>query len=240
MGKPHSILFSGLIVAVLLNTGCSDDYLDMTTSFQTDLCLVQQPVRGGSLQLLSDPGAWLIPSAELDTELYKPGERFLVTYIPMDSTGALPGKFMAVNGRPVKVVDMQPVLVKSILERNDTLVPVGPEPVKLTTDPWLGGGFLNLEFLLRFADENIKHGVWLVADSMVSKSDAIVAYFTFLHNANGDGSTRTVTSLVSFTLMSLPGIDRADSLVVSVLEWGGSGNSVKQYRLPNRVNKAAS
>jgi hypothetical protein len=240
MDKPRPILLTGLIFAVLLNTGCSDDYMDMTTSFQSDLCLVQQPLRGAPLQLLSDPGVLLMPSAELDTNVYKAGERYLVTYIPMDSTGVSSNKLTAVSGRPVRIVDMQPVLVKPILNRADTLDLQGPDPVKLTTSPWLGGGFINLEFLLRFNNENIKHGVWLVADSMVHADGATVAYLSFLHNANGDASTKVATSLVSFPLNTLPGIDGADSLVVSVLEWASSGNKYNQYRIPNRVNQQGS
>lgn len=237
MVKPRSILLTGLVFAVLLNTGCSDDYMDMTTSFQSDLCLVQQHHRGAPLQLLSDPGALLMPSADLDTTIYKAGDRFLVTYIPMDSTGTSPNKVMAIGGRPVRVVDMQPVLVKPILDRADTSDLHGPDPVKLTTSPWLGGGFINLEFLLRFTNESIKHGVWLVADSMVHASGSTVAYLSFLHNANGDASTKVATSLVSFTLNALPGLDGADSLVIRVLEWTSNGNTYKQYRIPNRVNK---
>jgi hypothetical protein len=76
-----------------------------------------------------------------------------------------------------------------------------PEPVKLTTDSLDGWWFSEPVFLLRFADENIKHGVWLVEDSMVSKSDAIVAYFTFLHNANGDGSTGRI--LIGFVYVDV-------------------------------------
>jgi hypothetical protein len=68
----------------------------MTTSFRT-ICAWFNNVRGGSLQLLSDPGALLIPSAELDTELYKLANVFWLRTFLWNSTGALPGKFMAVN-----------------------------------------------------------------------------------------------------------------------------------------------
>lgn len=237
MVKRLRILLVGLTVVALLSVGCSDEYKDMTTSFQTDLCVIAQSHKDQSLSLITDIGALLFPAAELDSQYYKVGDRYLVTYIPMDSTGTTPGKLLAVSGRPVRVLEMQPVLVKPILDPSDSTGALGDDPVKLTTFPWLGGGFLNMEFKLRYHNETIKHGVFLIADSTVTRQDGATIYLTFKHNANGDGTNLLAASLVSFSLSSLPDLALADSLVVSLLEWTDNGNVINSYRLPNRVNK---
>lgn len=229
--------FVGLALVANVFTGCSDEYTDMTTSFQTDLCVVHRPLPQHPLILSADLGGVLLPAAGLDTNLYKPGERYLVTFIPMDST-SYTGKSMTVNasGRLVRVLDMQPVLVKSIQDATEP-VPSGNDPVKLTTPPWLGGGFLNVEFKLRFRNGSIKHTVSMEADSFVTKQDAGILYLTFRHDANGDGDTQQAISLVSFTLTSRPEWGKVDSLVVRVLEWGGSGNEWRQYALAAKPQK---
>ena len=94
-----------------------------------------------------------------------------------------------------------------------------------------------MEFKLRYHNETIKHGVFLIADSTVTRQDGATIYLTFKHNANGDGTNLLAASLVSFSLSSLPDLALADSLVVSLLEWTDNGNVINSYRLPNRVNK---
>jgi len=185
-----------------------------------ELCVVKE--RGDqSLYLLSDEGRILNPSSSLNAEKYIAGQRFRVTYIKMEG-GASTSKDEAV----IEIKYMLPVLIKDAVSAKDFTKKIN-DPIWLVSQPRPGGGFLNFEFVFALKDTTVKHGINLVQDSFVHKSNMNKMYLTFGHDANKDASSEMVTALASFPLKSITDIQRADSLIIQVLE----GTKKNIYRL---------
>lgn len=221
-----------LVVTVFL-TACTSDYLDMSTLFRTELCVVQNNT-GSSISLFTDDERVLIPIAEQDTDTYKPGSRYMVTYIILDSTSQMlsgPDSY----SYSVSVKELQPVLVKPILRPGELTTPIEDEdPIRLLSQPWLGGGFLNLEFMLRYDDTEIKHAWLMLVDTTQTENGSMKTYLTFYHDARGDGHGKTASTLVSFDCANLPYRDQSDSLIIRIYEWDANNQqNHRQLRIKN-------
>ncbi len=228
------------LVASAFLTACSEEYLDMSTSFRSDLCVVKARP-GKPVYLLSDKGGMLHPISELDSTLYKPGSRYLVTYIVLDSSSSSSLNFPAGN-LSVRIKEMQTVLTKTILKSNQSTPAIeGNDPVRLLSIPWLAGGYLNLELMFRFDNKANKHSLWMVHDTTLKENGSLNTYLTFLHNANGDEQTNVASILVSFDYAGLEEMETADSLIVRVREWNNDNQLVqKQYRIRNTTKRTLS
>jgi len=206
-----------LILLIFLACSCSNT----ETSYLVELCVVKE--RGDqSLYLLSDEGHILYPSSSLDSEKYVAGQRFRVTYIKMEG-GASLSKDEAV----IDIKYMLPVLIKDAVSAKDFTDKNINDPIWLVSQPWPGGGYLNFEFVFGLTDTAVKHGIYLVQDSLVHKSNMYKIYLTFGHDANKDASSAMGTALASFPLNSITDIQRADSLIIYVLE----GTKEQIYKL---------
>jgi hypothetical protein len=221
-----------LILTVTL-TACSSDYLDMSTSFRSELCVVQRnPDK--SLSLLSDKGNELNPISELDSATYKPGSRYMVTYIVLDSTEQSLAAYLS-RRYTISVKDIQLVLVKHIIRAEDLPAPIeGEDPIRMLSQPWLGGGFLNMEFMLRYQNEDIKHTWLMLIDSTRTENGSLKTYLTFIHNVNGDVQEKTTSTLVSFDCTNLPYREESDSLIIRIFEWDDNNLQFhRQLRIKN-------
>ena len=230
-GSRTSFLMT-LIMAVSL-TACTSDYLDMSTLFRSELCVVQNST-GSSISLLTDNGRLLNPNSEMDTDTYKPGSRYMVTYIIVDSTSqSLSGPDS--YSYSVSVKELQEVLVKPILRPEELTTPiVNEDPIRLLSQPWLGGGFLNLEFMLRYENPNIKHAWLMLVDTTRTENGSLNTYLTFFHDALGDGQVKTASTLVSFDCANLPYREQSDSLIIRVFEWDANNQlNHRQLRIKN-------
>lgn len=227
-------LFAPMLAFFL--TACTADYLEMSTEFKTELCVVKAN-RGKPVSLLTDKGYALNPVSELDSTQFKPGSRYLVTYIVVDSTLMLSSQGSA--GYSVRVKEMQYVLIKPVLPVDQLTQPVhGDDPVNLLSEPWLGGGYLNVKLMLNYDNEDIKHSLWMIADTTLTENGSLNTYLTLLHNANGDKQTKTVTNIVSFDCANLPYRETSDSLIIRVKQWGNTNQQVQQvYRIQNTAKR---
>lgn len=221
-----------LLLAVFL-TACSGDLSDMSTAFRSELCVVQTNL-GNSVSLLTDNGRVLDPISELDTATYKPGDRFMVTYIMLDSINQSFTHKQNVR-YSIRIKELQPVLVKPILRPGDLLSPIMDEdPIQLLSQPWLGGGFLNVEFMLRYENTNIKHAWLMVVDTTLNENGSLNTYLTFFHDARGDGHGKTASTLVSFDCADLPFRHQSDSLIIRIYEWDANNqHAYRRLRLKN-------
>ena len=198
-----------LILLIFLACSCSNT----ETSYLVELCVVKE--RGDqSLYLLSDEGHILNPSSSLNAEKYVAGQRFRVTYIKMEG-----GVSLSKDESVIDIKYMLPVLIKDAVSAKDFTDKKINDPIWLVSQPWPGGGYLNFEFVYGRTDATVKqHGIYLVQDSLVHKLNRYKIYLTFGHDANKDASSSKVTALASFPLNSITDIQRADSLIIHVLE----------------------
>jgi len=205
-----------LAVICLLATSCSQGDYEMGTSYEVTFGVVKE--RGDhKLYLYSDGGLSLFPSTSLDSINFKVGERYRVTYVRMN------GYYTSDKEASINVSDMQRVLVKDAVPVSD-FSGLLKDPIWVMNKPWFGGGYLNFEFSFSFSDSKIKHGIYLVQDS-IGMDNKI--YMTFGHDANGDLPQNTTIALASFPLKSISRIDTADSLIICVPK----SNAAKVYKL---------
>lgn len=224
------------IVLTVCLTACSEEYLDMSTKFQSELCVVKSG-SDKSVYLSTDKGRVLNPVSELDSTRYKPGNRYLVTYIVLDSNVTSSANQVAGN-LLVRVKEMQYVSIKPILRADQLTQPInGEDPVTVLSTPWIGGGYLNVELMLKYENENIKHSLWMIADTTIFENGSLKTYLTFLHNANGDRQTKTASTLVSFDCTNLPYFEQSDSLIICVREWDANHYVQRQFGLLNTAKK---
>lgn len=224
-----------LVLTVCL-TACSGEYLDMSTAFKSELCVVKSSA-GKPAHLLTDKGRVLNPVSELDTSRYKPGDRYMVTYIILDSTTLSLNQVTATFS--IKIKELQYVSIKPILRADQLTQPInGDDPVRVLSLPWLGGGYLNMELMLKYENSDIKHSLWLLVDTTFTENGSLNTYLTFLHNANGDRQTKTASTLVSFDCTNLPNLEETDSLIIRVQEWDANNLLIqKHYRLLNSTKR---
>lgn len=188
------------------------------------------------MRLYSDEGRVLDPVSDLDSVVYKPGNRFRVTYILVDSINSSPsGTQNAFYS--VRIKDLQPVLVKPIMSAGEVASPIENEdPVKLLSTPWFGGGYLNMEFKLKYENPTIKHAWLMVVDTTKMENGSLNTYLTFIHDARGDGRAKTTLTLVSFDCNNLPYRHQSDSLVIRLFEWDDSGREFHhELRIKNTM-----
>ena len=201
---------NSFILIFLISLACSCSNTE--TSYLVELCVVKE--RGyQSLYLLSDEGHILNPTSSLNPEIYKVGQRFRVTYIKMAGSTSV-----SKDESDIEIKYLLPVLIKDAVSAKDFKDEKINDPIWLVSQPWPGGGFLNFEFSFGFTDAEVKHGIYLVQDSLVHKSNVNKIYLTFGHDANKDASSVMGTALASFPLNSITDIQHADSLIIHVLE----------------------
>lgn len=204
--------YGPLLLLLILICSCGND----ETSYQTKFCVVQE--RGdNTLYLHSDDGQDLNPISSLNPSIYEEDQRFRVTYIEMEGNKTL----TAETG--IEVVEMLPVKLITVGHADKSF----NDPIWLVVQPWIGGGFLNFEFTFNYARPEIKHGIFLVQDSLVQEPEGGKIYLSFKHDSNEDGSSLQATAFASAPLSSISGLEKADSLIVSVQE----GRVKTKYRL---------
>lgn len=202
----HILIIS--LVCTLFLSCSSGDYL-METSYVSGLCIVKgdQPV-----SLLSDDGMILNPVSSDDLEGFIDGDRVLVTYNIVGE-----GQNLSKDNYQVKIYDIQAVPILDVIDRSELDANI-EDPVWLLSKPWIGGGFMNIEFSFGHSDSNIKHGIYMVYDKFETRNGKNIIYLTFGHNAKGDSSTTNSPAFTSFRIESIENFQKADSVIVSVLE----------------------
>lgn len=204
MSKFNSCSFL-LVLALFTATSCSDEDMNNYTYYESAWCLVQG--KGNQISFLTDEKVILKPSESLDSTLYKAGDRYRVLFITLGGQGA---NTMASSSKLIKIAgEPQPVLVDDIIQ-HENFIGVVNDPVWLSSDPFFGGGFLNFDFQFRASRNGIKHGIYLLQDSLVNRT----LYLRFGHHANGDVTGSLESALASFPTASLMHTSVADSLVV--------------------------
>jgi hypothetical protein len=213
-----------LIVGVSF-TNCESN--DLENSFKTSLCVVKQASGSSSSYLLLDNGAILNSDVVLDSTLYLANTRYLVTFILLDESVQ---SIDSAIEYPVKILEMQPVLIKTIVPMADTLSVSDADPVNIQKTPWFGGGYINIDFIFRFYETTSKHKIWLTADSLVQEGDKTYYYMSFVHHAAGDLTTNISSSLLSFDYADMTSLSQADSIRLVVKEWTTSGTTtISEY-----------
>jgi hypothetical protein len=193
--------FLWILFLTMTSVSCANEDLYSENSFEADLCVVKG--RGGSMYFFTDKGLLLYPSETLDSTSISPGDRLMVTYVSLGVNGSY-----TIPGYTVKVVNMQQVLVRDVVSTTGSVA--AKDLIWIVNDPFFGGGFLNFEFKYKYSNSEIKHGIYLVQDSI--SNGAI--YLRFAHEANGDEAVNTASALASFPLSSFNGFSDADSLVI--------------------------
>lgn len=193
-----------LVLLVLFATACSNYDMSDYTYYESDWCVVQG--RGDQMTLMTDERALLRPTESLDSVQFKAGDRFRVVYIPLGNQGAYSTVSAAML---VEITSLQPVLVDDVQQRG-SFGGVVNDPVWINDEPFFGGGFLNFDFQFYTSDAKIKHGIYLIQDSLVNRK----IYLRFGHDAKGDSRNRTASALASFPTHSLQQTALADSLIV--------------------------
>jgi hypothetical protein len=201
----------GILLLTITTVSCTDgDFSE--NSFEADFCVVKG--QGSWMFLLTDGGSLLYPTESLDTSI-SPGDRFVVTYVSLSKSEYSSDQ----QGYTVRVVNLQPVLVKDVNLSTDDVPVAANDLVWVVNSPFFGGGYLNFEFKYMYSDLSIKHGIYLMQDSIRNRS----IYLRFTHEANGDAAISTASALASFPLSSISGMADADSLVIQ--SRGGSQSS---------------
>lgn len=223
----HCWVVCWMTICLLFVTSCSES-VDITTTYQSDLCVVFSNA-GNQVTLLTDEGEWLNPVTTNDSSYYKEGERLLVTYVRMKSGSSSQG------GWPVSVVDVMPVLVLPVKKSIQLTEKSANSLIKLSKEPWFGGGFLNLEFNFKYDNPSIKHSIYLVYDSISQNAFGTTGCLSFWHYPNGDAPKKVASTIVSFTGKTIEEMRLADSLAIHTNEWTKEGKSImKIYRLKNQ------
>lgn len=208
-----------LISVFLLTLSCSKYETGGTWNYQNKWCKVQQV--GSHLMFLGDDGSLLQPSKDIDPTLFAVGNRFKILYIKLGEAGHYSGN---ADATLVELIHVRYVLVTPILV--DSLRNVHSDPVALNDPPFIGGGYINFDFVFDFASKDIEHSIELVQDTIVNR----ICKMRLLHLANGDRGGSFASALVSFPLN---GLDRSsiDSLVIDVQ---GYNNQLTNCRLSMR------
>jgi hypothetical protein len=218
-----------LCLFIILAEACSQEDYSLKTNYVVSLCVVKES-SNQNLYLLSDQGTVLYPSSSLEAETS--GQRYRVTYKIMEGASSKQDETAVVS-----ISNMEPVLIKKVVSRTSFAGTMN-DFVWLECNPWSGGGYLNFEFIFDYSNSNIRHSIYLVQDSTGNAGQNV--YLTFGHDANGDTSKYETTALASFPFSSIPGIQKADSLIIKVL--GGTVGSRTQttYKLavPDEVKNS--
>lgn len=198
----YSILLS---LTLLTATACMNEDLNNSTYYESAWCVVQG--RGNQISFFTDDKDILKPDESLDSIRFKAGDRYRVLYIPMENqsnystvSGA---KLVKISGEP------QPVLVEEVMP-HAAFTGAANDPIWLNDQPFFGGGFLNFDFQFRSSDPVIKHGIYLLQDSLVNRK----LYLRFGHHANGDVTGSLAFALASFPTTGLKNASDADSLII--------------------------
>jgi len=201
-------IFTILVVSTFLFS-CQSDEFSMNTDYKSGLCSVRA---GQSMFLLSDDGLTLNPVSSDDLKGFIDGERVLVTYnVVSEGDNNFKGSFK------IKIYDIQSVPILEVVDRNELALNIN-DPVWLLSKPWIGGGFINIEFSFGHSNLNIKHDIFMVYDGSETVNGKNFIYLTFGHNAKSDPSTTTSPAFTSVRIGSIKEVEKADSLIVSVFE----------------------
>ncbi|HET9570833.1 MAG TPA: NigD-like C-terminal domain-containing protein [Bacteroidales bacterium] len=196
------------VLALFFATGCTNEDLSNNTYYESAWCVVQG--RGSQISLLTDQKDILKPTESLDSAHFQAGDRYRVLYITLGNQA----NYSTVSGsKLVKISGVpQPVLVSDVIQHSLFSGSI-MDTVLLNDKPFLGGGFLNFDFKFRASNSVIKHGIYLLQDSLVHRK----MYLRFGHHANNDVTGPLESALASFPISSLKHASDADSLIISLL-----------------------
>jgi|SRR5574344_755767 hypothetical protein len=182
-------------ITVLLLPACTD-YEEETLS---DWCVIQSV--GQPTRLLTDHSEMLQLDKPFSAVDYQIGERLRIVYLNL-SKNAMTGN----NSRLVQLLSQQRVLIQlpdSVPNTNNTQA-----PVQLNGVPFIGGGYLNVDFRFLYEQKSIKHSVSLRVDTLIGRT----IYVQFKHFTNGDRQVRWNNALVSFPMNKIVGNHLVDSI----------------------------
>jgi hypothetical protein len=211
-----------LLMLLAVFTACIDDN-ESLYNYRIDIATVINPNKTTSFQFQLD-----------DNRLMRPVSSNLVNYIPKDGQRIV-ANYTLLSDIPssitfdyqVKLNDVYNVLTKEIFAitpaKQDS---IGNDSITVS-DIWVGGGFLNIEFV--YAGYNKTHLINLVSDASKVYTDG-KTHLEFRHNANNDRPVEFQTGIASFNLKSLLPISNAagNSLI-------GPINLVIHVNVPNQV-----
>lgn len=204
--KPPHISFLVSFLCLLF-VSCDPTINDqkVETTIYSELCVVRTAQQG---YLLNDNGAILNPVSLNVLAGFTNDDRVLVTYNIVEKLQ---------NSNSVKIYDIQRVPVLDVLGPNDLVVNIN-DPLWLRSNPWLGGGYINLEFGYGRSDLNIKHSIYMVQQETEYYDGKTIIHLQFGHNAKSDPAKKTSIAFTSVRLSSIKNIDKADRLVILVNE----------------------
>ncbi len=203
---PHpSLLISFLCLLFVSCDSALDPGPKVETSISSELCVVKTAQQG---YLLNDDGLILNPVSSDILGGFANDDRVLVTYNVVEKLQ---------NSNSVKVYDIQRVPVLDVLGPNELVVNIN-DPLWLRSNPWLGGGYINLEFAYGRSDLNIKHSIYMVQHETEYYDGKTIIHLQFGHNAKSDPAKKTSIAFTSVRLSSIKDIDKADKLVILVNE----------------------
>lgn len=192
-----------LVLALFTTPSCSDQYMGNYTAFESAWCVVQG--KGNQMAFFTDNKDILKPSQSLDSTRFKAGDRYRLFFIFLGNQGS----YSSSSAKLVEIENLQPVFVADVLLRSHFNGTVN-DPVWLNDKPFFGGGYLNFDFQFHSSDSGIKHGIYLLQDSLVNRK----MYLRFAHDNNGDESNKAASALASFPTKSLNQASYADSLII--------------------------
>jgi hypothetical protein len=204
--KNISIVF---LICALFQSCSSDDNLNVTTTtYVSELCSVKGWL---PVYLLSDDGRTLNPVSSDDLGGFVENDRVFVTYNIVGQGQNL----SKTNNYQINIYDIQSIPVLDVISRADLEYSIS-DPISMLSTPWLGGGFLNVEFSFGHSTLNIKHSLFMVYEGFENKDGKNIINLTFGHNAKSDPSVINSPAFASFRLNGINNIDKADSIFISV------------------------
>lgn len=195
------LFFSFLMLSLLISCSTYEGGGDYRYT-QSKWCTLE---RYGSFRcFLADDSTILQPSIPIDTVQFKIGNRYKVYYQSLGSGGSYT---LGSSSKLVLIEVVIPVLTKSVeLSYSGS----NDDPVTFNEKPFIGGGFINLDFGYYKETSTINHDFYLIEDSVVQRK----AYMRFVHNAFGDRPVSKLLRLASFPLADISQLSSVDSLVI--------------------------
>lgn len=174
---------------------CNDNHDNDYQNVLTDIATVENPDQATKFGLLLDDST-LLWAATSEVPYYRPkdGQRVIVDYSLL--TNNRDGKYKY----DILINNVYEVLTKGIFNITATTQDsIGNDNINIK-DMWIGGNFLNVEFV--YPGYNATHYINLVADASKTYTDGKV-HLEFRHNANNDYPEYNKWGIVSFNLKSL-------------------------------------
>lgn len=192
-----ALMFTGAAL-----TSCNNDDPDLYYSYGT----VMPQESGKPLQIRKDAGAYLTFDNNNNYGLTA-GQRLIITYEVVGSLNE-GGDNTIVPWSSYSILTKDPVLGSTLTDNAEEETKLGSDAM-LDIDPWLGGEYLNIDFLSYFGAYSYhKHFINLVADDAAFEADPTNLKLTLRYNAYGDvpNNGRPLVfydGVVSFNLVDL-------------------------------------